>query len=167
MSELKTVPGEFPPGRAYAGFWIRAIASLVDDIIVMLVSLGLTVFALYVVYVATKPAATFGEAFTGGFIQTVNFAAVMFISIPYYIGFHWRFGWTPGKRIFRIRVIRDIDDGSLSLGRSSARYFAQILSAIPFGAGYLMAAMNAKKQALHDTIAGTVSIVEKSERDPA
>jgi uncharacterized RDD family membrane protein YckC len=91
----------------------------------------------------------------------VNFAAMTFISIPYYIGFHWRFGWTPGKRIFRIRVIREIDDGSLSFGRSSARYFAQILSALPFGAGYLMAAFNRKKQALHDAIAGTVSVFEK------
>ncbi|MBS1961575.1 MAG: RDD family protein [Bdellovibrionales bacterium] len=148
------------PARRYAGFWVRALASLVDDIIVMTASLALTIFGLYVVYQATKPAATFSEAFTGGFIQTVNLAAMTFVSVPYYIGFHWRFGWTPGKRIFGIRVIREIDDGSLSLGRSSARYFAQLLSAIPFGAGYLMAAMNPKKKALHDAIAGTVSILE-------
>lgn len=148
------------PSRRYAGFWVRGLASLVDDIIVMTASLALTVLGLYVVYQATKPAATFSEAFTGGFIQTVNLAAMTFVSVPYYIGFHWRFGWTPGKRIFGIRVIRELDDGSLSLGRSTARYFSQILSAIPFGAGYLMAAMNPKKKALHDAIAGTVSILE-------
>lgn len=148
-------------GRRYAGFWVRSLATLVDDVIVMAASLALTILGLYLVYQATKPAAAFSEAFTGGFIQTVNFAAMLFVSVPYYVGFHWRFGWTPGKRLFRIRVIRDIDDGSLSLGRSSARYFAQILSALPFGAGYLMAAWNKKKQALHDTIAGTVSILEK------
>jgi uncharacterized RDD family membrane protein YckC len=149
-------------GRQYAGFWIRAVASIIDDVIVMVVALGLTVLALYAIFQVTHPAATFGEAFTGGFIQTVNFAAMSFISIPYYIGFHWRFGWTPGKRIFRIRVIREIDDGALSLGRSTARYFAQILSALPFGAGYLMAVFNHKKKALHDSIAGTVSIIEKN-----
>lgn len=150
-----------PDPRRYAGFWVRALASLIDDVIVMAVSLALTILALYTIYQATKPAANFAEAFTGGFIQTVNFAAMMFISIPYYVGFHWRYGWTPGKRVFRIRVIREIDDGSLSLGRSAARYFAQILSALPFGAGYLMVIFNRKKQALHDVIAGTVSIIEK------
>jgi uncharacterized RDD family membrane protein YckC len=155
------LPAPPPDGRRYAGFWIRAVASIIDDCIVMAASLVLTVAGLYVIYQLTKPAPKFTEAFTGGFIQTVNFAAMTFISIPYYIGFHWRFGWTPGKRIFRIRVIREIDDGSLSFGRSSARYFAQILSALPFGAGYLMAAFNRKKQALHDAIAGTVSVFEK------
>lgn len=162
MSEtnLETVDTNSAPARRYAGFWVRALASLVDDVIVMVASLALTILGLYVVYQATKPAATFSEAFTGGFIQTVNLAAMTFISIPYYVGFHWRFGWTPGKRLFGIRVIRELDDGSLSLGRSSARYFSQILSAIPFGAGYLMAAMNPKKKALHDAIAGTISIIE-------
>ena len=160
--EATTLPADVsPPGRVYAGFLIRALATFIDDVIVMALSLALTIFGLFIVYKGTSPAASFAEAFTGGFIQTVNFAAMMCISIPYYIGFHWRFGWTPGKRIFRIRVIREIDDGSLSLGRSTARYFAQILSAIPFGAGYLMAAWNKRKQALHDTIAGTVSIIER------
>ncbi len=158
------LPPESTPAapRVYAGFWLRALAALIDDVIVMAVSLGLTFFGLYVVYIALKPAGSFGESFTGGFIQTVNMAAMVFVSLPYYIGFHWWRGWTPGKRLLRIRVIREIDDGSLSLGRSAARYFSQILSALPFGAGYLMAALSAKKQALHDRIAGTVSIVEKS-----
>jgi uncharacterized RDD family membrane protein YckC len=147
-------------GRVYAGFWIRFIASIVDDVIIMTASLALTFSALYLIYVAMKPAPTFGESFTGGFIQTVNTLAMFFFGLPYYIGFHWKFGWTPGKRLFRIRVIREFDDGSLSFGRSTARYFAHFLSALPFGAGYLMAALSEKKQALHDRIAGTVSIID-------
>ncbi len=150
-----------PAGRLYAGFWIRALATLIDDVIVMMGSLALTFLGLFIIFVIMRPAGTFTEAFTGGFIQTVNFAAMLCISIPYYIGFHWRLGATPGKRILKIRVIRDSDDGSLSLGRATARYFSQILSAIPFGIGYLMAAWNPKKQALHDMLAGTVSIIEK------
>ncbi len=148
--------------HVYAGFWLRALAALVDDVIVMATSLGLTFFGLYVVYLVLKPAGTFGESFTGGFIQTVNLMGMAFVSLPYYIGFHWRFGWTPGKRIFRIRVIRERDDGPLTLGRSAGRYFAQFFSALPFGAGYLMAVFSSKRQALHDRIAGTVSIVERS-----
>lgn len=146
--------------RTYAGFWIRALASLIDDVIVMAGSFALSFLGLYFVYFIMQPGKPFTEAFTGGFIQTVNLAAMSFVSIPYYIGFHWRMGWTPGKRLLRIRVIRDVDSGPLSLGKSASRYFAQFLSALPFGAGYVMAALSKKKQALHDRIAGTVSVIE-------
>ncbi len=147
------------PTRVYAGFWIRLAASIIDDVILTAGSLGLSYLALYVVFTILRPAPTFGEAFTGGFIQTVNFAAMNFLAIPYYIAFHWKWGATPGKRVLKIRVIREIDDGSLSLGRSTSRFFAQIVSMITFGAGYLMAAWSPKKQALHDKIAGTVSVM--------
>lgn len=144
--------------RVYAGFWIRLAASLIDDAIIVVASLGLSYFALFVLYFAFRPAPTFGEAFTGGFIQNINFAAMNFLSIPYYIGFHWKFGATPGKRVLNIRVVRDVDGANLTLGRSAGRYFAQIISIATFGAGHLMAAFSHKKQALHDRIAGTVSI---------
>jgi uncharacterized RDD family membrane protein YckC len=144
----------------YAGFWIRALASLIDDFIVLTVSVVFGMVGLYLIFLVTHPAPTFGEAFTGGFIQTIVSAAMTFVSIPYYIVFHWQYGWTPGKRIFRIRVVRERDDGKLTLGRSTGRYFAQILSALPFGAGFLMAGLNSHHRALHDVIAGTVSIFD-------
>jgi uncharacterized RDD family membrane protein YckC len=145
--------------RRYAGFFLRAVASVIDDVIVMTVSFALTFGALYVLYAIFHPGPSFGESFSGGLIQTVNVLAVLFTGIPYYIGFHWRYGATPGKRMLRIRVVRELDDGSLSLGRSAARYFAQALSTLPFGAGYLMAAFDPKRRALHDRIAGTVSVL--------
>lgn len=154
MSDLTT--------RKYAGFWIRSAAAFIDDVIVVGGSLCLTYGTLYIVYLVLKPGPTFAEAFTGGFIQTVSFAAINFLSIPYYIAFHWKWGATPGKRFLHIRVIHDADSGSLSLGRAATRYFAQLLSVATFGAGYLMVAFSAKKQALHDRIAGTVSIIESS-----
>lgn len=150
---------EIQPARIYAGFWIRAMASFIDDVIVMAASFALSFIGLYLVFLIMQPGKPFGEAFTGGFIQAVNIAAMAFVSLPYYIGFHWRFGWTPGKRLLRIRVIRDEDGGGLGLRRSATRYFAQFLSALPFGAGYVMAALSRKKQALHDRIAGTVSVI--------
>jgi uncharacterized RDD family membrane protein YckC len=153
--------------RVYAGFWVRLIATLVDDVIVMVASTALAFLGLGIVYLVLRPAGSFGEAFSGGFIQAVNIAAMVCVSIPYYIGFHWRFGWTPGKRLFSIRVVRaDSPDpwssaGGLSFGVSATRYFSQALSALPFGAGYLMVVFNPKKRALHDYIAGTVSVIDR------
>ena len=151
-------PGAPVSSRRYAGFWIRGVASLIDDVLLTIGSLGLTYLTLFLIFSVLRPAPTFGEAFTGGFIQTINLAAMVALSVPYYILFHWKYGATPGKLVLKIRVIRDIDDGSLSLGRSTARLFAQIPSIATFGAGYLMAAWNPKKQGIHDLIAGTVSI---------
>lgn len=146
--------------RKYAGFWIRLAAALIDDVIMVVASLGLSYFVLYLLFVTLRPAPTFGEAFTGGFIQNTCFMAGNFLSIPYYIAFHWKWGATPGKRVLGIRVICDSDGGPLSLKRSAGRYFAQFLSVITFGAGYLMVVFSPKKQALHERIAGTVSICE-------
>jgi len=156
---MNEVISEAPP-RKYAGFWIRTAAVLIDDVIMIIGSLALTYFALYVTYMILRPAPSFGEAFTGGFIQNTCFMAGNFLSIPYYIAFHWKWGATPGKRILGIRVIRESDGGILVLGRSAGRYFAQFLSVATFGAGYLMVAFSVKKQALHKRIAGTVSISE-------
>ncbi|MBC7385338.1 MAG: RDD family protein [Cryobacterium sp.] len=143
----------------YAGFWIRGIASLIDDVIVFAGSTALSYAALYFIYLISGSGKSFGDSFTGGFIQTVNLAAMTFFSLPYFIGFHWKFGCTPGKKIFGIVVVRESNGGSLSFGRSCGRYFAQALSALPFGAGFLIAAFDERKRALHDRIAGTVSIV--------
>jgi hypothetical protein len=47
------LPAPPPDGRRYAGFWIRAVASIIDDCIVMAASLVLTVAGLYVIYQIT------------------------------------------------------------------------------------------------------------------
>jgi uncharacterized RDD family membrane protein YckC len=45
----------------------------------------------------------------------------------------------------------------MTFGRASGRFFAKIITGmIPFGIGYIMAGFTAKKQALHDMIAGTL-----------
>jgi uncharacterized RDD family membrane protein YckC len=45
--------------------------------------------------------------------------------------------------------------GLISVGRAFGRYFAQILSGLILGIGYIMAAFDEQKRALHDHICGT------------
>ena len=60
-----------------------------------------------------------------------------------------------GKRLLGVQVA-DLRGRRISFGRASVRYLARLLPT--FGIGYLMALFTARKQALHDIIAGCVVI---------
>lgn len=64
---------------------------------------------------------------------------------------------TLGKRWLKMRVV-DTEGGRLSFGRATKRYFSKILSAIAFGAGFIMIAFSDRKQGLHDRIADTLVV---------
>jgi len=143
----------------YAGFWIRFVASMADDFLVYMTSLALTYLFLFLFYLLGSPAPSFGEAFSGNFIQVVSFGASLAIGFAYYTWMHFRYGQTFAKMVLNIKVIDEATSGPLSLKQSIGRYVGHIASALPFAAGYIMAAFNSKKKALHDTLAGTVSVM--------
>jgi uncharacterized RDD family membrane protein YckC len=63
---------------------------------------------------------------------------------------------TIGKSLMSLQVA-DTAGQRLSFGHASGRFAAKLVSGlIPFMIGYIMAAFTAKKQALHDLIAGTL-----------
>jgi uncharacterized RDD family membrane protein YckC len=64
---------------------------------------------------------------------------------------------TVGKMALGLKVT---DEGGqkISFARASARYFGKILSRITLFIGYIMAGFTARKQALHDMIAGTLVV---------
>ena len=61
---------------------------------------------------------------------------------------------TYGKRSMGIYVCKR-DGGRVWIGHSLVRFVGYIISWIPLGLGYLMAAFHKRKLALHDLIAGT------------
>lgn len=76
----------------------------------------------------------------------------------YNIFFITKNGATPGKRFFRIKVVRT-DQTPVSLGRAALREtVGKLLSGLVFSLGYLWAAFDSKKQSWHDKIAGTYVI---------
>ena len=62
---------------------------------------------------------------------------------------------TLGKRALGVRVT-DLEGRRISFGRATGRLFAKIPSALILMIGFLMQPFTAKKQALHDIIAGTL-----------
>ena len=73
-----------------------------------------------------------------------------------YQPFFWaRFGATPGMQLFGICLTRP-DGSHLGPARALGRELAMVASALPLGLGFAWAAWDARGQAWHDRIAGTV-----------
>jgi uncharacterized RDD family membrane protein YckC len=67
----------------------------------------------------------------------------------------WKFGATPGKKLLGLVVCDSSGAVGLPLGRAFVRWLGYLVSAIPLGAGYLVALFEPQKRALHDLMAGS------------
>ena len=70
------------------------------------------------------------------------------------IGFWTWKGQTPGKMLFKMRIIKK-DGSPIGLRDSILRFVGQILAIALCFLGFLMIAWDGRKQGLHDKIAGT------------
>jgi uncharacterized RDD family membrane protein YckC len=82
--------------------------------------------------------------------QVVGFA----IGISYEVFFIRKFDATPGKMALGVKVLRT-DGSKLSVGRIIGRYFANIVSVLTAFIGYIIAAFDDEKRALHDYMCDT------------
>ncbi len=137
-------------GYRYAGFWIRAAAVIVDSLLVTVVQ-GI---CGYLLGLAGSGLMMEDELLLG----SVGFMLGSAISLAYYIFFTGYCGQTPGKMALRIKVIRS-DGSDIGYGRAFLREaIGKFVSAIILFIGYLMAAFDDRKRALHDRMADTYVI---------
>jgi uncharacterized RDD family membrane protein YckC len=142
-----------PDTVEYAGFWIRVGASIIDSILLMMITYPL----LYAVY-------GWAGLDYGAAVQTTGFVSILVTWILPVIAVIWF--WvakqaTPGKMLLSLRVVDAKTGGSLSVGQSIARYLGYFVSSIPFGLGLIWVGIDSKKQGWHDKIAGTVVVRSK------
>ncbi len=144
--------------RQYASFWRRALAALVDFplacLFTVLFVLVVTVAALLIAEVMGARAETeqeIGEALA---------LAAGVISQWLYFGLSESSRWqaTLGKRILGIRVT-DFEGNRINFQKATNRYFAKYLSALPAGLGFAKVLLSENRQALHDSLAGTLVLV--------
>ena len=145
-------PSRLPAGVvAYGGFWRRLVAHIIDNIVIGIVTFPLRLIVPFTIFTESDPAGMIGKIL--GVVCLVGIVAWL-----YYAGFEsspWQA--TPGKRLIRLRVT-DMTGVRIGLGRASGRFFGKILSGLVFCLGFVMAAFTARKQALHDLLAGTVVV---------
>lgn len=141
----------------YGGFWIRALALILDGVILLVVSLAINgVLALALPFPAiTNPSspnpAALGAIFArSGLSMLINMA----LGVTYQAFFLTRSGATPGKMAVGLKVIR-ADGGPITVGLAIGRYFCYLLDSLTLCIGYLIAAFDSQKRALHDFICNT------------
>jgi uncharacterized RDD family membrane protein YckC len=142
---------ELPPRPAFAGFWLRAVAYLIDTIFISLV-FGLIASFYPSTFIKIPGAGTTSLASLPQ-LTPIAFAITISATWFYYTVFEasiWQA--TPGKRVMRLYVA-DLNGQRLTFARAAARNFAKMISSLTFLVGYLVAGFTEKKQALHDILA--------------
>ncbi|HEX9687347.1 MAG TPA: RDD family protein [Burkholderiales bacterium] len=120
----------------YAGFWSRVAALIVDNAVVTIFGLALLIAAGLV-----------GE----GAVVIANLLYLVIAILYWPLMESSERQATIGKQLLGIQVV-DANGARLNFVRALLRNLAKILSSLPFGLGFLLAAFTAKKQALHDLI---------------
>ncbi|OFZ79740.1 MAG: hypothetical protein A2583_06660 [Bdellovibrionales bacterium RIFOXYD1_FULL_53_11] len=153
----------------YAGFWIRLVADLIDSLLLSVAAWILEYALLGIFYggwalYASKTGQdlpSFRNAFNALWMQVFNLGLYGVLAFPYYVWGQFKYGTTLGKKPLKIYVVSADDFGRITLKQSIIRCLGFIVSYLPFIAGYFMAGLHPRKQALHDLLAGTVSIRKK------
>ncbi|MEW6551183.1 MAG: RDD family protein [Campylobacterota bacterium] len=137
----------------YAGFWIRVGASLIDGLLFAIFTLPITM----IVYGDTlweSESMILGPA---DFLINYVLPAVVVVLFWLYKSA------TPGKMIFKLKVVDATTGNVLTVGQAIGRYLAYFLASIPLLLGIIWIVFDNKKQGWHDKLANTAVIRDKSQ----
>jgi uncharacterized RDD family membrane protein YckC len=136
----------------YGGFWIRVVAYIIDTIIL---GIGKGIASVVVGLTVTPFAQTSGwNPYGAGF--ALNLAISLFGSWLYYALMESSsLQASLGKMALGLAVTDEFGR-RIGFGRATGRYFAKFLSSFALLIGFMMVGWTARKQGLHDMIAGTL-----------
>lgn len=143
---------------AYAGFWTRLAAFLIDSVLVWV---GLLLVRLVMLFVSSG---LNGTVLDGNilFHYSLTDIVVYLAEVVYFILFTYYSGATLGKRVLNLRVV-NADGGKLSLWDVVYREtIGRFLCAVTIGIGYIFVAADKEKRGLHDMLCDTRVIYAKT-----
>lgn len=139
---------------AYAGFWVRVVAAVIDTVAIVCVTLP--------VLLAIYGPSYFDVATAGGAAGAADLLISWVAPAVAVVGFWvWRQA-TPGKSAVSARVVDARSGRPIGLRQACVRYLGYFVSTIPFGLGLLWVAFDPRKQGWHDKLAGTVVVRPRS-----
>jgi len=153
------------PGYVGAGVWVRVAALLMDWLFLSLVG-GIVVAGCHLFVILSEG---WHEAEWVGIyyvlLALIFLGTVIVASVVYFTLYSWRWGQTPGKKAFSLKVLTS-GYQPLSFSKAFLRViittsFLLFLPFVFFIFECLWAAWDEKKQALHDKLAGTYVVKVK------
>lgn len=135
----------------YVGFWQRVVATIVDTLVVSLVTAPL-LYSLYGDFFSTGASSTFDPASV-----LINYG-LPFIGVMLF----WFYkSATPGKMAIQSIIVDATTGNKPTVKQFIIRYLGYFVSAIPLGIGLLAVGWDKRKQGWHDKLANTV-VIKKS-----
>jgi len=152
------------PGQAYAGFWIRVAAYLIDAVIldIPLLIIAFAVFgsslaSLRCTYTNIAGGQEFICANLGSVIGEFGiFSLVVFVVPLVYFTAMWSWqGQSVGQRALGMHVVDANTGGGISVGRALLRYIGILIGTWVLFIGLIWVAFDPRKQGWHDKMAST------------
>ncbi|REE01606.1 RDD family protein [Marinoscillum furvescens] len=151
----------------YAGFWLRFVAYLIDGIVVgivqsFIITPFLALFGLSLTAMESMDYMSEEESIAAIIGMASGFGGIILVSAIVGIAYYTlmeasKYQATLGKMALGLKVTDEAGQ-PLDLGKSLLRNLGKIVSQLIFMIGYIMAGLTAKKQALHDMMAGALVI---------
>jgi len=149
--QAKAAPSPHAAVLPYAGFSLRAVAFILDCIVVG------SCFLLFFI-VAFLPIAIASDSHLSGteeqWVYVVLLSYIPFVPLFFFVLWAWR-GQSPGMMAVRIEVT-DRDGEPLSATRALLRTLVWPLGMLPLGIGAVPVLFDDEDRALHDMLSGTV-----------
>lgn len=152
------------PGIAYAGFWIRFVAALIDGIIIgvpFLVIFFVTQGSTLSAYNSCLTNAIATGAYAGTCTTTFSGSLALFelvafgIEGVYFVVLWSQLGGTLGQRLLGLHVVDAATGKHIGVGRAIGRFIGYLISSFVLSIGLIWAAFDPRKQGWHDKIAST------------
>lgn len=142
----------------YAGFWLRAVAYLIDSFILGF-ALSLALRPILLNNHVGPSVQEFWGFYTSYTRQSTAFVLMIQLADWLYSAGLESSAWqaTLGKKMLGLKVT-DLTGQRLSFARATGRHFGKYLSSLTLLIGFAMAGFTGKKQALHDLIAKTLVV---------
>ncbi len=160
--------GYAPPGAGYAPWIQRVLGYLVDVAVIIPAYIVVFVGALVAgsgAETSTDPATgittTSGGNPVGWAILVIGYLLAIGIAIWNQIVRQGRTGWSIGKQVLGIRLLKEDTGQPMGAGLCFVRGLAHIVDAIPCYLGYLWPLWDDKRQTFADKIMGTVVVEQK------
>lgn len=136
----------------YVGFWVRVVASVIDTV------LALAVITPVAILILGKESALGMDTDLTLKSVLVNYVLPAAAIVWFWVARQA----TPGKMVFRARIVDANTGDPLSVGQSLGRYLGYYVSIFGCFLGFVWVAFDRRKQGWHDKLAGTVVIRERT-----
>jgi uncharacterized RDD family membrane protein YckC len=141
----------------YAGFWLRLAAHIIDHVAIGFVIGGLVSFTMLIMGISLGILEDMGNPATQmifiSYSVVIGLASLAITWLYYAMMESSSYQGTLGKLALGIKVT-NLEGNRVSFVQATGRFFGKLLSSAIMSIGYLMIAFTAKKQGLHDILAG-------------